>query len=95
MTAQPPSVGYIGLGNMGGPLACRLAANGGLLVHDLSPSAVQAVVARGGTAADSAADLAQRSDLVLMCLPTTDHVQDLLFGTGGIAASARRSPSCF
>lgn len=82
-------IGYMGLGNMGGPLAQRLLLRHPLLVHDRDPAAVQRLVALGATAATDAADLAARCDVLLLCLPTTEHVRSLVFGARGIAGAAR------
>ena len=82
-------VGYIGLGNMGAPLARRLLGQGNLIVHDLNRTAVAGLRDAGAVGADTAADLARRCDVVVLCLPTTDDVVDLIFGADGIAAAAR------
>lgn len=80
-------IGYIGLGNMGGPLARRLLRAGPLTVYDRSPDACAAFLADGATVAESAAALVQMCDTVLLCLPTTQNVEALLFGEDGIATS--------
>jgi 3-hydroxyisobutyrate dehydrogenase-like beta-hydroxyacid dehydrogenase len=69
------TVGFLGLGRMGGPMAANLlghVAKGGgrLLVHDLSPAAIDALVAKGAEAAGSAAALGERCEIVFMSLPT-------------------------
>ena len=64
------AIGFIGLGNMGGPMAGRLADAGHApAVHDIVPAAVQAVVARGGVACASAREVGDRADIVFCCLP--------------------------
>lgn len=83
------NIGYIGLGNMGGPLARRLLANGMLSVFDLNADAVGRMARDGATPCSSATDIAADCDIVFLCLPTTDHVRELLFGDGKLAASAR------
>lgn len=80
-------IGYIGLGNMGGPLARRLALSQALLVHDRSAQACAAMT--DAEIAADAADLGARCDLVFLCLPETAHVEDLLFGADGLAAAMR------
>lgn len=82
------TVGYIGLGNMGGTLARRLLRERSLLVHDRDAAAVQRLVALGATACASPSDLAARCDTILLCLPTSAQVRDVIFGEGGIAAAA-------
>jgi len=82
-------IGYIGLGSMGGRLAARLLHSHDLYVYDRDPAAVAAQIERGAKACASAAELAAACDVVLLCLPTSDHVRTVLFGDGGLAAAAR------
>jgi 3-hydroxyisobutyrate dehydrogenase-like beta-hydroxyacid dehydrogenase len=68
----PKTVGFIGLGAMGGALAASVAKGGfDLLVHDLNPVAVESLIAAGARRADSAEQLARESDVVLLSLPMT------------------------
>jgi 3-hydroxyisobutyrate dehydrogenase len=60
-----------------------------LLVHDLNAAAIADLVTCGATACTSASELAERCDVIMLCLPTSDHVRAALFGPGGIASSAR------
>jgi 3-hydroxyisobutyrate dehydrogenase len=65
------SIGFIGLGNLGSKLAATLQRNGReLIVHDLDPAAAGPLLARGAHWADTPRELAQRSDLVITCLPS-------------------------
>src|SRR5687768_15663170 len=65
------TIGFLGLGRMGAPMASRLVGHvDRLLVHDLSPAAVEALVARGAGAAGSAAALGEKCEIVLLSLPT-------------------------
>jgi len=79
-------IGYIGLGSMGGALAARLQLTHPLIVYDQTPEAVAALVKAGATGAADPAELARGCDTIFMCLPTSAHVRDLLFGGGGMAA---------
>jgi 3-hydroxyisobutyrate dehydrogenase-like beta-hydroxyacid dehydrogenase len=64
-------IGFLGLGRMGGPMAANLIGQvDRLLVHDVSPAAVEALVAKGAEAAGSAASLGERCEIVFMSLPT-------------------------
>lgn len=83
------TVGFIGLGSMGGALATRLAITGTLLVSDRDPAAVARLVALGATAATDATDLARRVDVLHLCLPTSTHVRSVLFDADGVADSLR------
>jgi 3-hydroxyisobutyrate dehydrogenase len=80
------TIGYIGLGNMGGPLARRIQLQHQLLVYDPSAAAVQRMVEKGSTPCASAAELASRCDVIMLCLPTSDQVRSVLFGENGIAS---------
>lgn len=75
------TIGFLGLGRMGAPMAgnliCHAAkANGRLLVHDISPAAVEVLVAKGAEAAGSTAALGERCEIVFMSLPTPAIVRD-------------------
>lgn len=70
------TVGFLGLGRMGAPMAANLlGAVDRLLVHDISPAAVDALVAKGAEAAGSAAALGERCGIVFMSLPTPPIVR--------------------
>ena len=78
------SVGVIGLGLIGTALAHRLIATGDApLVFDVKPEAVQAAVAVGAIAASSSAELAERCDVVLVCVQTDDQCIAAVCGEGG------------
>jgi 3-hydroxyisobutyrate dehydrogenase-like beta-hydroxyacid dehydrogenase len=70
------TIGFLGLGRMGAPMAARLLAHGDtLLVHDLSADAVAKLVAQGAQAAGSTATLGEQCDIVFMSLPTPPIVR--------------------
>lgn len=83
------SVGYIGLGDMGGALAKRLNLTHPLVVYDLNTENLERMVACGATAAAGLSDLAASCDIVFLCLPTSEHVRRVVFGEDGLAASLR------
>ncbi|MYW96102.1 NAD(P)-dependent oxidoreductase [Amycolatopsis rubida] len=83
------AIGYVGLGNMGGPLAARLAPGGDLRVFDLNPDAVERLVAGGATAASGLAHLAADCDVVFLCLPTSAQVRAAIFEDGGLAGGLK------
>lgn len=71
------TVGFLGLGRMGAPMAANLLPHvGTLLVHDISPAAVEALAAKGAEAAGSAAALGERCEIVFTSLPTPPIVRD-------------------
>ncbi|MCH1601336.1 MAG: NAD(P)-binding domain-containing protein, partial [Luminiphilus sp.] len=65
-----PTVAFIGLGNMGGPMAKNLLVNGwAVTAFDLSESALSDLVSAGAIAAPSATDAASGADVVFSMLP--------------------------
>ncbi len=87
MTDSLPTVGFVGLGNMGSGMTRNLQAAGfPLVVTDLRREAAAELVAGGARWADSAAAVAANSDLVITMLPTPRHVGDALHGADGILA---------
>ncbi|MFB6135289.1 MAG: NAD(P)-dependent oxidoreductase [Halobacteriaceae archaeon] len=77
------TVGFIGLGIMGKPMAENLLDAGYPVVgHNRSPEPVEELVEYGGSAGDSPADVARRSDVVVTCLPDSPDVQEVVLGEG-------------
>ena len=86
-------IGFVGLGNMGGPMCRRLTATGlRVLAYDLSSEALTAAVSAGAEAASSAIDAASRCDVLLTSLPRPDHVERVMAGPSG-ALGAMKSGS--
>jgi len=74
-------VGFIGLGNMGGPMAMNLVKAGfALVVHDIDPAKVARLTARGATKADSADAVAAAVERTIIIVETTAQVQDVVSG---------------
>lgn len=72
-------LGFIGIGNMGMPMASRLLDAGRqLVVYDLDSRATQALVERGARRVDSVAEVADAAGTVLLSLPTPRIVQDVV-----------------
>ena len=80
------NIGFIGLGIMGAPMAGHLIAAGHSLFLKSGRSVPEALVAAGGTPCASAAEVAQRSDIVILMLPDTPDVAAVLFDEDGVAA---------
>lgn len=83
------NIGYVGLGSMGGALARRLQLTHALRVYDLNTAAVASLVAQGASSCASLYELAAASDVILLCLPTSDHVRSAIFGADGLGAGVR------
>lgn len=78
-------IAFIGLGNMGGPMAANLLKAGHTLhVFDLSADAVAQAVTHGATAANTAIDAVQNADVVISMLPASRHVEGLYLGDAGL-----------
>jgi 3-hydroxyisobutyrate dehydrogenase-like beta-hydroxyacid dehydrogenase len=84
------TVGIVGLGAMGLPIAGHLARAGvPVVVADLDEAAIHACVAQGMAAADDPAELASRSDVVLVVVPSDDDVRAVCDGDTGLLAACR------
>lgn len=79
------NIGFIGLGIMGAPMAGHLIAAGHSLFLKSRRSVPDALLAAGGTACATAAEVAKRSDTIILMLPDTPDVEQVLFGPGGVA----------
>ncbi|WP_341701978.1 3-hydroxyisobutyrate dehydrogenase [Ferrovibrio sp.] len=83
-------IGFIGVGNMGGPMARNLLKAGHeVKAFDLSADLVGQVVVAGGAAAASATTAASDVDAVVTMLPAGKHVKAVYTGEKGILAAAR------
>jgi 3-hydroxyisobutyrate dehydrogenase len=75
------TVAFIGLGNMGGPMAANLIKAGMTVkVFDLNPAAVDALTAQGALSAKTACGVASAADFVITMLPAGKHVRSLYLG---------------
>ncbi|MDE2581476.1 MAG: NAD(P)-dependent oxidoreductase [Rhodospirillales bacterium] len=84
-------VGFIGVGNMGGPMCRNIIRNTNhqVAVFDLNPDALATCTALGAAAGASTAAVAAASDVVFTSLPMPKHVEEVALGAEGIAANAR------
>jgi 4-hydroxybutyrate dehydrogenase/sulfolactaldehyde 3-reductase len=80
------TVGFIGLGTMGAPMARNLLKAGhALTVHDLSEAAIARLVEAGARRAASPAEVAAASEVVITMLPDAPDVEKAVLGGGGVA----------
>src|SRR5256885_3423952 len=86
------SVGFIGLGTMGGPMAQNLVKAGvSVVVHDANPNATKPFAGRPGVpVARSAADVAAGTNALFTCLPNDEIVRSAYLGANGVAAGGAR-----
>ena len=83
-------IGFIGLGRMGAPMVRNIARSGAeLIVWDVSPNAVQALVADGAHAGESAAHVTSKVDILFTSLPGPVESEAVVFGPAGILESVR------
>ena len=84
-------VGFIGVGNMGGPMCRNIIKNTNheVIVYDLNPDAVKACTDLGASAGTSVADVASRCDVTITSLPLPKIVEQVTLGAGGIAENAK------
>src|SRR5690554_5270914 len=79
------TIAFIGLGNMGGPMACNLVKAGYQVnAFDLSDSALKTVTDAGAKKSDSATAAIDGADIVISMLPAGQHVESLYLGEGGL-----------
>ena len=78
-------VGFIGVGNIGAPIAGQLLkAGNSVVVHDLRPEAANALLDVGAVWSDSVAAMAEECEVVATCLPGPIEMQQVCLGPGGI-----------
>ena len=83
-------VGFIGVGNIGAPIAGQLLAAGHrLLVHDIRPAAADALLAAGAEWSESPGALAARCEVVATCLPGPAEMEPVCLGAGGIVGQLK------
>jgi 3-hydroxyisobutyrate dehydrogenase len=79
------TIGFIGLGNMGAPMAANLVKAGHIVTgYDLNPAALQALAAAGGKTAASGADAVKGASVVITMLPAGEHVREVYLNQGGL-----------
>ncbi|MGB6054817.1 MAG: NAD(P)-binding domain-containing protein, partial [Burkholderiaceae bacterium] len=84
MTQQNAEIVFIGLGNMGLPMALNLVKAGfSVSGHDLVPAAVEKLVAAGGSSCADAMSAVANAKVVITMLPASRHVEGLYLGDDG------------
>jgi 3-hydroxyisobutyrate dehydrogenase-like beta-hydroxyacid dehydrogenase len=87
---QRQTLGFVGVGRMGGPMASRLLDAGhSLCVFDTNAEVVNPLVARGASMAASAEEVASTAEVVFMSLPTPPVVQSVSLGDRGVLRGSR------
>jgi len=84
------TIGFIGLGNMGAPMAANLVkAQHRVTGYDVVAAAVGALVEKGGHAAAGIAEAAASGDIVVTMLPAGPQVREVYLGPDGVLAHAK------
>jgi 2-hydroxy-3-oxopropionate reductase len=79
------TIGFIGLGIMGKPMALNLIQGGHSLYLNSRSGVPSELTAAGGKACDSAKSVAQHADVIILMVPDTPDVEKVLFGANGVA----------
>lgn len=87
-----PSIGFIGLGMMGGAMVNRLQDRGYnvTVLGNRDRTYLDAAIARGATEAATARELAAASDIVMLCMGTSEQVEGRMRGPDGVLAGLRK-----
>lgn len=89
-----PRLFFIGVGNMGNPMAANLLKAGyPLTVHDISPEKAQNLISLGAVWADSIAAGCANADVVMASLPGPSQVREVMLGEHGVLAHAQPGAS--
>src|SRR5262245_24085170 len=89
------SIGFIGVGTMGLPMAANLAKKGfAVTAYDRSPEALVAARAAGIAVVGSTAEAVAGAVVVITWLPSSRHVASVYAGDGVVLAAARRGSLC-
>jgi len=84
------TIGFIGLGVMGKPMAANLIRAGhSLIVHDINPTSVREAVQMGAREGHSPAEVASQTEIVITMLPNSPEVRTVVLGDHGVLEGAR------
>ncbi|MEM9797425.1 MAG: NAD(P)-dependent oxidoreductase [Pseudomonadota bacterium] len=89
--SDTPKIGFIGLGLMGSAMVQRLLDKGYdlTILGNRDRTGIEAATARGATEGSSARDVAAASDIVMLCMGTSDQVESRMRGPDGVIAGLR------
>ena len=84
------TVGFIGVGAMGGAIAARMIQHGvPVLAYDVNPLVLARMQARGASVAKSVRDVVDQTEVVFACLPNAEICKAVALGEGGVAGGAK------
>ncbi|HSV44671.1 MAG TPA: NAD(P)-binding domain-containing protein, partial [Ramlibacter sp.] len=92
MTQTHPVIGFVGLGNIGGPMARNIATKhaGDFIAFDANPAAFVALDGTKARRSGSLAELAAQADIVFTSLPGSAQVESVCLGDSGLSGGARQ-----
>jgi 3-hydroxyisobutyrate dehydrogenase-like beta-hydroxyacid dehydrogenase len=91
VTPENSTLGFVGVGYMGRPIARRLRESGfKMTAYDRDPNKAEVLTKYGGTVAQSVSELSSSCNVVLSCLPSDEAVLNIYRGPDGVFANARR-----
>jgi 3-hydroxyisobutyrate dehydrogenase-like beta-hydroxyacid dehydrogenase len=92
MQDPTPTIGFIGLGVMGGPMCCNVVRKHPAPIHafDQNPAALRELAAAGARPTRSIAEVAAAADSIFLSLPGGKQVEEVCLAKGGIASVGRR-----
>ncbi len=86
------NIGFVGLGNMGFPMAGRLLQGGyDLIVYDTNQEQIDKIASLGATPASSLQSLAEQVPVIILMLPNSQVVESVVFGDAGLIGALRDS----
>jgi len=89
-TLSGKTIGVIGLGLMGRPMAENLhSAGANVVIHNRSQRVIQELEKIGMTPADTPAEMLKKTDIVILMLPDTTVVENIIYGNSGLMAVAK------
>ncbi|KAJ7322439.1 hypothetical protein JRQ81_018726 [Phrynocephalus forsythii] len=89
--ASKTAVGFVGLGNMGTPMAKNLVKHGyPVIAHDVFPEACKEFQELGTQVTDSPADVAEKADRIITMLPSNPNVIEVYTGPSGILKKVKK-----
>jgi 3-hydroxyisobutyrate dehydrogenase-like beta-hydroxyacid dehydrogenase len=88
--SRDKTVGFVGLGMMGGPMADNILKKGhSLVVYDIDAQKVERLVGQGAQRGEGPADVAQRAGVVISMVDTTEQAEEVIIGPGGFIETAQ------
>jgi len=92
MSVRPKTIGFIGIGTMGKPMALNLIKAGyPLIAYDLNPKPLEELKANGAAIGQSIKKVAGQSDIIITMLPKSEDVEEVMLGEQGVIGGVKSS----